>query len=73
MAPDELLRETPSFEEFLKTLRTRLSQACRGKPEFGGSFNKFLKGEPAFISSMQLRCSTSSFDPRCRSGLEPRV
>lgn len=36
---------TPSFEESLKTLRTRLSQACRGKVEFGGWFNKFLKGE----------------------------
>lgn len=45
MLVDELLGDTPSFEESLKTLRTRLSQACRGKPEFGGWFNKFLKGE----------------------------
>lgn len=45
MSADELLGDTPSFEELLKTLRTRLSQACRGKPEFGSWFNKFLKSE----------------------------
>lgn len=45
MMADELLGDTPSFEELLKTLRARLSQACRGKPEFGSWFNRFLKGE----------------------------
>ncbi|WP_323162216.1 TrlF family AAA-like ATPase [Pseudomonas fluorescens] len=45
MVADELLGDTPSFEELLKILRTRLSQACRGKPEFGSWFNKFLKSE----------------------------
>ncbi|HDS1747607.1 MULTISPECIES: TrlF family AAA-like ATPase [Pseudomonas] len=45
MLAAELLGDTPSFEESLKTLRARLSQACRGKVEFGGWFNKFLKGE----------------------------
>ncbi|MGY2683182.1 TrlF family AAA-like ATPase [Pseudomonas tolaasii] len=41
----ELQGDTPSFEESLKTLKSRLSQACRGKGDFGGWFNKFLKGE----------------------------
>ena len=35
------------------TQKKRLSQACRGQPEFGGWFNKFLKAEadkrPEFI------------------------
>lgn len=45
MVAVELLGDTPSFEESLKALKSRLSQACRGKAEFGGWFNKFLKAE----------------------------
>ncbi|MGE8327108.1 TrlF family AAA-like ATPase [Pseudomonas urmiensis] len=45
MVAAELLGDTPSFEEGLKTLKSRLSHACRGKPEFGSWFNKFLKVE----------------------------
>lgn len=45
MLATELHRDTPSFEGLLKTLRARLSQGCRGKTEFGGWFNKFLKSE----------------------------
>jgi hypothetical protein len=41
----ELLGDTPSFEESMKALKARVAQACRGKPEFGGWFNKFLKAE----------------------------
>lgn len=45
MLAAELLGDTPRFEESLKALKARLSQACRGKAEFGGWFNKFLKAE----------------------------
>jgi energy-coupling factor transporter ATP-binding protein EcfA2 len=45
MVAAELIGDTPSFEESLKVLKARLSQACRGKAEFGGWFNKFLKAE----------------------------
>ena len=45
MVAAELLGDTPSLEESLKTLKARLTQACRGKAEFGGWFNKFLKAE----------------------------
>lgn len=45
--------DTPSFEQSLMVQKKRLSQACRGKAEFGGWFNKFLKAEadkrPEFI------------------------
>ncbi|KQQ49889.1 chromosome segregation protein SMC [Pseudomonas sp. Leaf127] len=45
MVAAELTGDTPSFEESLKGLKSRLSHACRGKAEFGGWFNKFLKVE----------------------------
>ncbi|HDV4112533.1 chromosome segregation protein SMC [Pseudomonas aeruginosa] len=37
--------DTPNFEQSLMAQKKRLSQACRGKAEFGGWFNKFLKAE----------------------------
>jgi energy-coupling factor transporter ATP-binding protein EcfA2 len=44
---------TTAFEQALLTQKKRLSQACRGRAEFGGWFNKFLKAEtdkrPEFI------------------------
>lgn len=45
MVAAALTGDRPSFEESIKALKSRLSQACRGKPEFGGWFNKFLKTE----------------------------
>ncbi|EMM3098266.1 MULTISPECIES: TrlF family AAA-like ATPase [Pseudomonas] len=37
--------DTPNFEQSLMAQKKRLSQACRGKAEFGGWLNKFLKAE----------------------------
>ncbi|WP_350403664.1 TrlF family AAA-like ATPase [Pseudomonas sp. W17] len=37
--------DTLNFEQSLMAQKKRLSQACRGKAEFGGWFNKFLKAE----------------------------
>ena len=45
MVAVELIGDRLSFEESIKALKSRLALACRGKSEFGGWFNKFLKAE----------------------------
>lgn len=45
--------DTPSFEIAMQSLKKRLALGCKGKGDFGGWFNKFLKTEaekrPEFV------------------------
>lgn len=45
--------DTPSFETSIQSLKKRLALGCKGRGDFGGWFNKFLKAEaekrPEFV------------------------